>query len=829
MPNLFESAERLYRRIAGTNTSGAATKNYGGRKHTADSKSTGGSNSSPFRWAEQNNYSARSPSSTNLATSEEASDDPVDGNVDSSNLLSPRAHPPGDLTAVSSSSSTSDNDAAYDEIDNTTTDATGTVAGANNEDPVDLDGLEPQEAYRRNQHFRRSIQKAQASRSADFEDRITVPASIGQSRYPSDERVRLSASSPSSSAGEDEEEEEEDEDDEEEEEGDGRTDLYPNGSRGGGGASRSPSTAFVPRTGVQWPSDSPQTLLELMPKMRCAMGPQTTQFVRAICQRSSCRCLLRGHDTLMLFPLFDAILCEATWEKILDNHNAGSRSSGHFLSRLHSHVPTSTSETVAKLIMFRQCRGWYEVMNENHEAVPHWTTVEDLRRARPPIFLVRRELRCLVAPQHLWLPPVQPPQAPISDNCAPPPVPISSSIVSEAMTVNAISSSAACVLKPGTLLTYVDFLSSCSVKRGKKVKQLPLVLAVEKQRSTKQPDTAQTAPRKLYYLGTEEASSLAVFPPKLALSPLAGPENISGVHMLSSLLRKFRLPLSISPVAVPERRLNSGSNVSSLSGDSGGVDYATAQSSKPVNIFPTVPGISFTERNFIRLRALQRGDILIVAPIDAPDRFFLITPTLLQDHLFQIGFSEDPIYHRLAASHRNRTTNFLSTAHPRESLSYLLRYLKNVTNEPRPPISSKFLEACRTQNQNSTQNFEISSALAKVIYKETGRDPRVGPDCNFTPEQVDQVYEELDDLYFFTRNGYFPPKNRQRRVTAGTTRNLGTSESPSEACPVGQRTFLSKVATSGPLTPNHLSTGGQRQLPIAEQLLAASLNISTSK
>ncbi|KAL7057596.1 hypothetical protein AAHC03_016820 [Spirometra sp. Aus1] len=768
MPNLFESAERLYRRIAGTNTSGAATKNYGGRKHTADSKSTGGSNSSPFRWAEQNNYSARSPSSTNLATSEEASDDPVDGSVDSNNLLSPRAHPPGDLTAVSSSSSTSDNDAAYDEIDNTTTDAAGTVAGAKNEDPVDLDGLEPQEAYRRNQHFRRSIQKAQASRSADFEDRITVPASIGQSRYPSDERV-------------------------------------------------------------QWPSDSPQTLLELMPKMRCAMGPQTTQFVRAICQRSSCRCLLRGHDTLMLFPLFDAILCEATWEKILDNHNAGSRSSGHFLSRLHSHVPTSTSETVAKLIMFRQCRGWYEVMNENHEAVPHWTTVEDLRRARPPIFLVRRELRCLVAPQHLWLPPVQPSQAPISDNCAPPPVPISSSIVSEAMTMNAISSSAPCVLKPGTLLTYVDFLSSCSVKRGKKVKQLPLVLAVEKQRSTKQPETAQTAPRKLYYLGTEEASSLAVFPSKLALSPLAGPENISGVHMLSSLLRKFRLPLSISPVAVPERRLNSGSNVSSLSGDSGGVDYATAQSSKPVNIFPTVPGISFTERNFIRLRALQRGDILIVAPIDAPDRFFLITPTLLQDHLFQIGFSEDPIYHRLAASHRNRTTNFLSTAHPRESLSYLLRYLKNVTNEPRPPISSKFLEACRTQNQNSTQNFEISSALAKVIYKETGRDPRVGPDCNFTPEQVDQVYEELDDLYFFTRNGYFPPKNRQRRVTAGTTRNLGASESPSEACPVGQRTLLSKVATSGPLTPNHLSTGGQRQMPIAEQLLAASLNISTSK
>lgn len=820
MPNLFESAERLYRRISGANTSGAATKNYGSRKHATDSKSAGGSTSSPFRWAEQNNYSARSPSSTNLATSEEASDECLDGSIDSNNLLSPRAHPPGDLTAVSSSSSTSDGDAAYDEIDNQAEDAAGAAS-----EPVDedLDGLEPQEAYRRNQHFRRSIQKAQASRSADFEDRITVPASIGPSRYPSDERVRLSASTPSSSAGEDEAEEEDEEED------DGHADLVANGSRAGCSASRSPSNAFVPRTGVQWPTDSPQTLLELMPKMRCALGPQTTQFVRAICQRSSCRCLLRGHDTLMLFPLFDAILCEATWEKILDNHSAGSRSSAHFLSRLHAHVPASTSETLAKLIMFRQCRGWYEVMNENHEAVPHWTTVEDLRRARPPIFLVRRELRCLVAPQHLWLPPAQPSQAPNLENSAPPPVPISSSAVSEAMTLNAISASTACTLKPGTLLTYVDFLPSCSVKRGKKVKQLPLVLAVEKQRSTRQLETAQMVPRKLYYLGTEEASSLAVFPPKLALSPLAGPENISGVHMLSSLLRKFRLPLSISPVAVPERRLNGGSNISSLSGDSGGVDYATAQSSKPVNIFPTVPGISFTERNFIRLRALQRGDILIVAPIDAPDRFFLITPTLLQDHLFQIGFSEDPIYHRLAASHRNRTTNFLSTAHPRESLSYLLRYLKNVTNEPRPPISSKFLEICRAQTQSSSQHFEISSALAKVIYKETGRDPRVGPDCNFTPEQVDQVYEELDDLYFFTRNGYFPPKNRQRRAITSTIRNVGAPDSPSETCPVGQRTFLNKVATGSPLTPNHLSLGGQRHMPIAEQLLAASLNISTSK
>ncbi len=41
-----------------------------------------------------------------------------------------------------------------------------------------------------------------------------------------------------------------------------------------------------------------------------------------------------------------------------------------------------------------------------------------------------------------------------------------------------------------------------------------------------------------------------------------------------------------------------------------------------------------------------------------------------------------------------------------------------------------------------------------------------------TPDQVDQAYDDMDDLYFFTRNGYYPAKARQRR--AKTTNNTTT-------------------------------------------------------
>ncbi|VDL61718.1 unnamed protein product [Hymenolepis diminuta] len=803
MPNLFASAERLYKRFAGGN------QRYNRR---TDSRSNDGTNLSSNAMSSDSstpwkNPAARANSSSNLASSSKSESNDLNWPP----TASPRvAQPPGDLTAVSSESETEEN-----EILN---------SGSR--------GLNDTHNHR----LRQSLQRA---KNADFES-----GADSQNRYPSAERL-------SSKAIEAFDEEEEDEDDSDqrnnsEEETDDETYGDPERSLDDKSCRDDKDTVDnVPRSyilnlqisqsraGVRWSSDPPQPLVDILPKIRRGLAPPNTEFVRAFCQRQSCRCLLRGHDTLMLFPLFDAVLCEATWEKIKESQSfsssSSSRSASHFLSRFqHGHSSGPSSETQANLIMFRQCRGWYEVMNENHEPVPHWTSVEEVRCAKPQAFLVRRDLKCLLAPSDLWLPSQTAERlaSTPNNNGAPPLPPVSSRIVVEAANTKNITASTPFVLKPGTLLTYVDFLHDCTVTRGKKLRQISLILAVEKSRTQRQSD-ASSSPRRLFYIGTEDSSSQAVFPTKLALSPIAGPENISGVHTLSSLLRKFRLPLSIVPVAVPERKIHLGGIASSsLSLDSDSTNYATAQSSKPVNIFPTVPGITFTDKTFIRLRGLLRGDIMIVAPVDAPDRFFLITPTLLQDHLFQIGFTEDDRYQRLALGHRNRTINFISMAHPRDSLEYLLVYLKNITNKPRIVSTVGKNESVGRELWNRLkagvlQTYEITPAMAKAMYAETGRDPRAGPGSDLTPDELDLMYDEMDDLYFFTRNGYYPPKSRQRRLKSTSSSQLVPSSMQQN---IQQSTALPKNSLGG-LSEFNRTSG----IPSAEQLLAASLNISTYK
>nr|CDS18057.1 hypothetical protein EgrG_000580200 [Echinococcus granulosus] len=798
MPNLFESAERLYRRISGGNQrfsrKADSRSNDGAALSSANPIS--GATSGPWK-----NTSSCANSSSNLATSTKSESNDV-GWVPH---VPPRLpQPPGELTEVSSPSDSGEGEGYNSALAN--------PAGS------------------RNQRLRQSLQRAKA---ANFE----MPTDF-QNRYPSAEHLY---SQNAEAFGDEEESNDQDEEDEGGTYDDPDRCIADKLGREEGNESENMTCAFASsqvlqsRAGIRWSSDPPQPLVNILPKIRRGLTPPNTEFVRAICQRPSCRCLLRGHDTLMLFPLFDAVLCESTWEKIKESQSftasSSSRSAAYFLSRLqHVHSSGPSSETQANLIMFRQCRGWYEVMNENHEPVPHWTTTEEVRMAKPPTFLVRRDLKCLLAPCELWIP------HQISDfvgsnsnsadnnSSAPPPIPISSKIVVEAANPRTIAASTPHILKPGMLLSYVDYLHDCTVSRGKKFRQISLILAVEKQRSQRQAETP-SAPRRLFYIGTEDASSQAVFPTKLALSPIAGPENISGVHTLSSVLRKFRLPLSVVPVAVPERKLPLiGSNISSLSNDSGSTNYATAQSSKPVNIFPTVPGNVFTERSFIRLRGLLRGDIMIVAPVDAPDRFFLITPTLLQDHLFQIGFTEDDRYQRLAIGHKNRTINFISMAHPRESLEYLLVYLKNITNRPRVISSGGKNESDGRElwdrfKAGVLQTCQITPAMAKAMYAESGRDPRTGPNCDLTPEELELMYDEMDDLYFFTRNGYFPPKSRQRRLRSTS----GVQQQPQLQ---QQLSMTSSKTTASGMPAEALKNSA---IPSAEQLLAASLNISTYK
>ncbi|VEL07004.1 unnamed protein product [Protopolystoma xenopodis] len=563
-------------------------------------------------------------------------------------------------------------------------------------------------------------------------------------------------------------------------------------------------------SGIQWRNEAPRSLVDLIEEFRATPSSGnpsdnrgTTHLLRAICQRPGCRCALRGHDSLMVFTVFDASFAYATWERILTGPGATLGASGPPLLALPTNSKTTKqlacsvatslggsvaaglggTEIQARMMVFRQCRGWYEVLNESHQSIPHWTTLEQLHRARPSTFLLRKELRCLLSPASLSL--VACTSSPIGQggrHAQPstgqqhqqlqsvPHLPISSAaLIAQATSPETLAASQPHILPTGSLLHYIDYLPNCSFRRGKHSKNVNLVLAMERQSTSsrmKEPtDLAASDPAsggqprrqlpQVVYIGTEESAVTgvsAVLPPRLACSPVAGPENISGVHSMASILRKFRLPISVRPVAVPESKTATTTSPAPLTAPTGGTLTAvTGQVPAELTRFPLMNGLVYTDRHLLRLRSIYRGDLLIIAPTSSPERFFLITPAMLQDHLFQVGTSVDPVHQRLCAGHRSRTANFLATAHPRDSLSYLLRYMQEITHQPRPPPGVKSVG-----NQN-----------AKPI-DETGGEhesAKMWPPLQIPLEEAEQIYEELDDIYYFIRNGYYPPTSRARRAS----------------------------------------------------------------
>lgn len=534
-------------------------------------------------------------------------------------------------------------------------------------------------------------------------------------------------------------------------------------------------TDFKPQTGIVWQPGSPKPLIDLMPDI-CSNGSGTAYLMKAICKRTGCRCALRNYDSLMLFTVPEASLASATWE--LWSHSGKS----------HGQFPPTTCEVQARLILFRQCYGWYEVLNENHQAVPYLTTLEQVRRTRSTTFIVRQDLRCLVLPPSFVIPLINESR---KTNEGPSRTPFSSSVISHATAPETLSNSKPEIIRAGTLLRYITFLPRCPFKRGRKVKELGLILAVERshgslkqQVETNEKDGSKVSNRA-FFIGTEDGTP-AVFPSKIALSPVAGPENISGVHSLASILRKFRLPLSVRPVPMPDP-----STLDSL--DSG--MFSNRSPMNPVAKtklacgLAAIQSLAFTERHFLRLLTIHRGAILIIAPVASPERLFLITPSMLKDHIFQIGSSQDPAYLSLLETHRIQASNFLATAHPQETLNYLVRHMQDITREPRDSYSSRLQVKPRP-------------------------DLPPPPESYMTPEEIYKAYEELDEIYFYIRHGYYPSKSRKSDEYNQPRIESQVSSSRVPKTPISSN-HLDDV--------NHEDVSRAPNISTAEDLLAASI------
>ncbi|VDP98714.1 unnamed protein product [Trichobilharzia regenti] len=491
-------------------------------------------------------------------------------------------------------------------------------------------------------------------------------------------------------------------------------------------------------TGIHWHPGPPQPLSELMSEFRSGSSGRT-YLIKAICKRAGCRCALRNYDSLMLYPVPDSTLASATWETWTAKDK-------------DPRFPATVCEVQSKLILFRQCRGWYEVLNENYQPTPHITTIEQVRRTKSSTFIVRQDMRCLVAPPTLDIPSSNETQGANDD---PSPLSLPPNLVSLACSPETLAFSKPDIIRAGTLLRYITYLPYCSLRRGKKIKEMELVLATERSNSTKQMAITSDLlpvkpPSRTIYLGTED-STPAVFPPKLSLSTIAGPENISGVHLLSGLLRKFRLPLSIRPIPLPD------SYNHSIYGPPMSRPSLFNTSRKVTSGLVAVQSLIFTEKHFLRLHSLYRGDILIIAPVASPERLFLITPSMLRDHSFQIGFTHDANYALLMENHRIQACNFLAIAHAHETLNYLVRHMQDVTREPRDSYTSR---------QQAKQRSDLPPA----------------PESYMSQDEIFKAYDEIDDIYFYIRHGYYPSKVRKPDDVTGESESASTNTVKDQKC-----------------------------------------------
>lgn len=548
-------------------------------------------------------------------------------------------------------------------------------------------------------------------------------------------------------------------------------------------------------TGIRWLSSNPRPLEEIVREFRNSSVRSAT-LIKAICERPGCRCAFRDHESLLAFIVTDASMALASWNTWAPAVRQG-RFGGY--DRMdYSCSPTLKTEKKVDLIVFRQCQGWFEVLNESHQPIPHMTTVEQIRLINPPSpFLVRSDLKCLVAPAYLEAPTLDDLKSRAANKGIT--TPFLSRLVSLASSSETLANSTSTILPTGTLLHYVDYLPRCQVKRGRKWKEMGLILALDDSRNPQKSMTSTRSDGKqwekdstqshLVYIGTEDGTP-SVFPPKFSLSPVARPDNISGVHSLSSILYKFRLPVSVKPVG-PCDSTNSAGGAGPSSADLW--SKSTAERGIKCGL-SAIPDLNFNDRSYLRLEALCRSDLLILSPVNNPERVFLSTPSMLHDHLFLNGTSEDPRYLQLLTEHQAHAAGFLARAHPKEQLNYLIRHMRDVTKVPRDSYVS------RTNVTSSRSAF---------------RDPSVAVEHQLTPEEIGKLYDQLDDIYFYIRHGYYPSHNRRPETSLRMDPSRPPTHTPATSNSANDQLMHAELPSNPPPRSGLLK---------AEELLAASLD-----
>lgn len=339
----------------------------------------------------------------------------------------------------------------------------------------------------------------------------------------------------------------------------------------------------------------------------------------------------------------------------------------------------------ARLVLTSHNTSWYEVLNESGQSIPCWTGMKDVVRFRPRSFLLRKDCKCLLTRNGSGGGEFE------------------------------LQSNSTGIVKAGTVLNFLEY-NKFRVLKHRKVKEMPLV---------KCSDTNG----HLIFLNIDD---------KCPLSPIAGPDNISGVHTLRSLLQKFHLPISIRPVF-----------------------------GSPISWLPN------SDRHYLRLNSCYRGDLLLIGSLRNPDQFFVVTPSMLDDHTFRVGDSELPFHTQMLEKYATRVQEFLTNCHPHESLRYLFRNLAEITNQtsyrmPVVPIGAA-KELGPAAGLLPSPGYSHSAAGGPQM-RTNPRPVSAGHlrrESQLSAEETDRLFDEVEDIYYYVRTGRFP--DRSRSASSGSS------------------------------------------------------------
>ncbi|CAL8106644.1 unnamed protein product [Calicophoron daubneyi] len=327
--------------------------------------------------------------------------------------------------------------------------------------------------------------------------------------------------------------------------------------------------------------------------------------------------------------------------------------------------------------------------------------------------------------------------------------------------------------------------------------------------------------------------------------------KMPGLHSLISMLSQFRLPVIARP-AVGIQPDSCTSNEKRTGGKTGGMTTSFCEFNG-VGSQPLIQFDSCYHGDLIFLEPFADcSDTVRYSSVNMTrnrganstpnSRFFVVTPDMLAYHNFFVADPNCAVqYNPELEAHASRVSHFLAACHPAQGLGYLVKHLENTTQCSNTGPSHCPLTrtlgpvGCATRYamlQSTIASVAAAAAIATDDYDdwysipsyahEVNADPTTrtfglnslstseqfqSPSCSMgmrtnthsslsssllasETNQMNALCDEIEDIYFYVRNGRFPTHSRSMTSLAHQITPYGRTElGPQSSAPISPQPF----------------------------------------